>query len=108
MKPFHFNLCFAGSKQAAAKPERQNNNETPTLPVKPARTESCGCLSSVPGTNPLVIGPSEACQDNEKSFATTACAKVLTKGHVPVIHVNEEVEIVLLGPGIKTRVSVIV
>lgn len=44
---------------------------------------------------PTVIGPSEARQDNEKSFAARAFAKVLTKGHVPVIHANEEVEIVL-------------
>lgn len=42
---------------------------------------------------PLVIGLSEAGQDNH--ITTTAFVKVLTKGHVPVIHANEDVEMVL-------------
>lgn len=47
--------------------------------------------------------PRLARRDNEMLCAAAACEKVPTKGHVPVIPVNEEVEIVLLASGKKQK-----
>lgn len=43
----------------------------------------------------------EACWDNEMPCTAAACAKVSAIGRVPVIHVNDEGEKVLIGSSKK-------